>query len=102
MFSPTLFTIFINDFSELIENGGIAGVELFPEDIQVLILLFVDDIALISGRVVGLQLQLHLLRDYCLDSKLVVNVVKTKVVVLKKGGRISQHERWYYDGKNLA
>ena len=46
--------------------------------------------------------QLHLLRDYCLDSKLVVNVVKTKVVIFKKGGRISQHERWYYDGKNLA
>ena len=61
MLSPTLFTIFITEFSELIENGGIAGVELFPEDIQVLILLFVD----------------------------VVNVVKTKVVVFKKGGRIS-------------
>ena len=61
MLSPTLFTIFINEFSELIENGGIAGVELFPEDIQVLILLFDD----------------------------VVNVVKTKVVVFKKGGRIS-------------
>ena len=94
MLSPTLFTIFINEFSELIENGGIAGVELFPEYIQVLILLFVDDFALISGRVVVLQR--HLLRDYFLDSKLVVNVVKTKVVFFKKGGRISQHERWYY------
>ena len=102
MLSPTLFTIFINEFSELFENGRIAGVELFPEDIQVLILLFVDDIALISGRVVGLQRQLHLLRDYCLGSKLVVNVVKTKVVAFKKGGRISQHERWYYDGKTSA
>ena len=86
MLSPTLFTIFINEFSELIENGGIAGVELFPEDIQVLILLFVDDIALTSGRVVGLQRQLNLLRDYCLDGKLVVNVVKTKVVFLRRVG----------------
>ena len=42
MLSPTLFTICINEFSELIENGGIASVELFLEDIQVLILLFVE------------------------------------------------------------
>ena len=28
-------------------------------------------------------------------------MVKTKVVVLKEGGRISQQERWYYDGNLL-
>ena len=78
MLSPALFTLFINEFSELIENSGISGVQLFPEDVQVLILLFADDIALISDTIVGLQRQLHLLRDYCLESKLVVNVVKTK------------------------
>ena len=101
MLSPELFTLFINEFSELIENSGISGVQLFPEDVQVLILLFADDIALINDTIVGLQRQLHLLRDYCLESKLLVNVVKTKVVVFKNGGRISHHERWYYDGNLL-
>ena len=48
MLSRALFTLFINEFSELIENSGISGVQLFPEDVQVLILLFADDIALIS------------------------------------------------------
>ena len=67
----------------MIENSGISGVQLFPEDVQVLILLFADDIALISDTIVDLLRQLHLLRDYCLESKLVVNVVKTKVVVLR-------------------
>ena len=80
-------------FSELIENSGISGIQLFPEDVLILILLSADDIALISDTIVGLQRQLHLLRDYCLESKLVVNVVKTKVVVFKNGGRISHHER---------
>ena len=28
-------------------------------------------------------------------------MVKTKVVVFKNGGRISYHERWYYDGNLL-
>ena len=101
MLSPALFTLFIKEFSELIENNGISGVQFFPEDVQVLILLFADDIALISDTIVGLQRQLHLLRDYCLESKLVVNVVKTKVVVFKNGGRISHHERWYFDGNLL-
>ena len=63
MLSPALFT---NEFSELLENSGISGVQLFPKGIQVL------------------QGQLHLLRDYCLESKLVVNVVKTKVAALRR------------------
>ena len=101
MLSPALFTLFINEFSDLIENSGIPGVHFFPEDIQVLILLFADDIALISDTIVGLQRQLQLLKDYCLESKLVVNIVKTKVLVFKMGGRISSHEKWYYDGNLL-
>ena len=73
-------------FVELFENSGIAGVQLFPEDIQVLILLFADDIALISDTVVRFQWQLHFLRYYCLDSKLVVNVVKQKWWFLRRVG----------------
>ena len=101
MISLTLFiSLFIDECSNIIANSGIAGVQLFPEDIQALILLFADDIALISDTVVGLQRQLHLLRDYCSDSKLFVNVVKT-LVAFKKGARIAHHEGWYYDGSLL-
>ena len=101
MLSPALFTLFINEFAELIENSGIPGVQLFPEVIQVMILLFADDIASISDTIVGLQRQLNLLREYCVQSKLVVNIVKTKIVVFKKGGTLSRHEKWYYDGNLL-
>ena len=85
----------------MIENSGIPGLQLFPEDIQVLILLFADDIALISDTIVGLQRQLQLLKDYCLESKLVVNIIKTKIALFKMGGRISRHEKWFYDGSLL-
>ena len=46
-------SFFINEFAELIENIGIGGVQLFPDDIQVLILLFADYVALISDSIVG-------------------------------------------------
>ena len=55
MLSPVLFTFFINEFAELIENSGTAGVQLFPDDIQVLILLFADHIALLSNTIVVLH-----------------------------------------------
>ena len=101
MLSPALFTLFINEFAELIENSGIPGIQIFPEDIQILILLFADDIALISDTITGLQKQLNILYDYCMESKLVVNIKKTKVMVYKKGGQISKYEKWFYNGELL-
>ena len=101
MLSPALFTLLINEFAEMIENSGIQGIQLFPEDIQILILLFADDIALINDTISGLQKQLNISFGYCMESKLVANVGKTKVMVFKKGDRISKHEKWYYDGKLL-
>ena len=68
MLSPALLTLFINEFAELIENSGIPGIQNFPEDIQILILLFADDIALISDTITGPQKQLNLLYDYCMES----------------------------------
>ena len=51
-----------------------ASVQLFPDVIQVMILLFADDIALISDTIVGLQQQLNLLKEYYAESKRVVNI----------------------------
>ena len=86
MLSPALFTVIINKFAEMIENSGIQGIQLFPEGIQILILLFADDIALISDNISGLQKQLNLLPvfGYCMESKLAMNIDKTKVMLFKK------------------
>ena len=46
----------------------------------------VIDIALLSDTVAGLQRQLNILYDYCLTSKLYVNIAKKKVLVFKRGG----------------
>ena len=90
--SPALFTLFINVFTEIIKNSGIP---------EVLILLFADDIALISDTIAGLQKQLNMLFAYCMESKLVVNICKTNVMVFKKGGRISRRKKWYCNDKLL-
>ena len=51
------------------------------------VLLYADDIVLMSETEEGLQNGLSMLSDYCKSSKLVINTDKSKVMIFKKGGR---------------
>ena len=64
-------------------------------------LLFADDIALISDTISGLQKQLDILLKYCKEYKMIVNIIKTKVMVFRRGGMLSRREKWKYNGKIL-
>ena len=77
-------------------------VQLHPYTVELLILLFADDVAMLSDTVVGSKRQLNILQTYCSDSCLTVNTNKTKVVVFKKGGIISKHESWTFGGRKLC
>ena len=96
--SPLLFSFFINDLANEINNSDIKGVQLFPDQVEILILLFADDVALCSETVCRLQRQLNILSKYCDESKLKVNSQKTKIMVFKNGGRLSRNERWTFNG----
>ena len=65
LLSPMIFSIFINDLTELIQNSSIRGIQLFPDLVEIFKLLFADDIALISDTISGLQKQLDILLKYC-------------------------------------
>ena len=62
-------------------------------------MLFADDIALISDTIGGLQKQIQILLQYCIEYKMIVNVKKTKVMVFRRGGNLSKREKWFCDGK---
>ena len=97
--SPILFSLFINEFAVLIENRGIRGVQLFPDLTE--ILMFADDLALISNTVVGLQRLLNMLYKFCSGKGLVINTVKTMIVVFKKGDMLAGNEAWLLGGERL-
>ena len=99
--SPALFSLFINEVANHINSHGVHGIQLLPNLLELLILLFADDIALLSTTPGGLQVQLNLLKQCCNRLKLSVNEEKTKVMVFRKGGYLGQNEKWYYDGKAL-
>ena len=56
--SPVLFSLFINELTKDIIESGKHGIQLAPDLIELLILLFADDVVLLSDSVFGLQTQL--------------------------------------------
>ena len=99
--SPTLFSIFINELAKHVAISGVHGVQLLPTMLELFILLFADDIALISETPRGLQVQLDILKKCCDELKLTVNRTKTKVMVFRKGGFLGKQERWLYEGEEI-
>ena len=81
-----------------IETNCPYGIHLHPDDFQLFLLLFADDIVLLSSTIGGLQKQINELEKYCKETKLDVNMKKTKVITFKKGGKLSRHEKWFYRG----
>ena len=62
--SPTLFSFFINELALYVAKNGLYGVQLTPDIIQILIMLFAGDVILASYCVKGLQIQINLLKQY--------------------------------------
>ena len=93
LFEPcntVLFSIFI----EKLIASGIRGVQSFPEIIEILILLFADDVILLSDTIIGLQRQLSILGYFCDDYHIEVNTGKTKVIVFRNRGNLARREKW--------
>ena len=99
--SPMLFSLFINEIASSVEQQGMHGIQLLPGLVEIFLLLFADDIVLISDTPRGLQNQLDVLSSTCKDLFLHINTDKTKVMVFRKGGFLGKHEKWHLDGNNI-
>ena len=79
LLSPTLFGLYIDEVSQYIERFGGSRAHLAGIAIQ--ILLYADDIVLISDSPEGLQRHLNSLKLFCTDKGLSISMNKTKVMV---------------------
>lgn len=81
LLSALLFALFINDIATHIPGGvRIAG-------IVINVLLYADDLLLLSESAETLQLMVNRLTDYCVKWGLVINTDKTKVMVFSRSNR---------------
>ena len=95
--SPVLVSLFINELALDIINNGRHGVNLSSDFVQLMILLFADDMILLFESVIGLQTQLNNLFSAASRLQLKVNMNKSNIVVFRKGGYLGAKERWVYD-----
>ena len=72
-----------------------------PDLATIYLLLFADDVVLISDTAIGLQNQLDVLVRESSKIGLAVNIAKTKVVVFRNGGFLAEHEKWMLGEERL-
>ena len=81
----------------MLEQYGAKGVKLL--DVFIRVLLYADDGALITTSASDLLCMLDILRIYCSQWKMVVNIEKTVIIVFNHP---SDTPRFRYDGHVLA
>ena len=92
------FFFFLTEITVGIEAVGKHGIQLQPGLVEVFLLLFSSDLALLSSTAMGLQNQLNHLNSVCKEHSLCVNSEKYKIMVFRKGGFL---KRWFLEGNIL-
>jgi len=80
--SATLFTIFLDDLVNTMNNSNIPA--LYVGKLNIHLLLYADDICLFSTNIIHLQEKINVLKDYFERNKLKVNLTKTKIVIFRQ------------------
>ena len=97
--SPLLFSLYLNDIEEQFIQAGMEGIDIIK--VKMFMLLYADGIVIFGNSAEQLQDSLNLLSNYCQRWKLTVNINKTKVMVLRKGGSLPRHLTFLYNGNEL-
>jgi hypothetical protein len=80
LLSPLLFDIYINSLGEAIE-ATLKGVKIGDQTIP--ILLYADDVVLLSDNAYDLQYMLDVLHDWCTKWRMTINADKTSVMIFQ-------------------
>lgn len=90
--SPLLFSLFLNDLEELMIKNNVEGLSIDSYN-EIKLLLYADDLVMLSTSFQGMQKQLNVLAEFCKTNSMTINVGKTKQLVFRKGGRVKETEK---------
>lgn len=93
--SPILFALYLNDLNDILPGG------VQVDDLCVKVLLYADDIVLLSDSPNELQNMINALYKYCTKWCLKVNLAKSKILVFRSGTRISKNLKWNFGDENV-
>lgn len=94
--SPVLFSLFLNDLSESIGGGVIIN------NIRINVLMYADDIVVLSECPNELQKMINNLYNYTTNWNLKVNLTKSQIMIFNKGGRkYLDYKEWYFGNEKV-
>ena len=96
--APTLFFLYINDLIPVINELDV-GVSI--GDTKISILLYADDIVLLSDSPYGKQQQLNILKDWLKTWHIKANVDKTKIVQFRPRTTRQSIAKFVIDDENV-
>ena len=91
-----MFSFFVNDLENNLKDSSV-GIKIAETIIK--LLMFADDMAIFSETRKGLQKGLDDLYAYCCKWGLKVNILKTKIMIFRKGGRLGPNDKWTFDNQ---
>ena len=98
--SPLLFSLYIWDIEKTLQESNTNGLAVTSRN-QIHVLLFADDTVVVAPTPKDLKKKIEILETYFDSLELRVNLDKTKVVILRRGGRVSQRTHFTYKGENI-
>ena len=100
--SPLLFFMYVSELDSLLKRSHSNGVELLTNDELAYLLMYADDMCLLSDTVLDMQKKINCLENYCKSWGLSVNLKKTKMIVFRNGGILRKTEKWFYERKDIT
>jgi hypothetical protein len=95
--SPTLFGIYIDKLEDFLEKTGCVPPSL--TGIVINIIIYVDDIILMERIPHDIENQIRILKDFCSNMGMTVNIDQTKVMIFKSN-KIT-YDNFVYDNNKL-
>lgn len=99
--SPLLFSLFIKELNTHFLNSSVRPVQLLTNEKATSMLMYADDLVILSDTVFEMQAKIDLLYDFCSKWGLTINLNKTKMIVYRNGGYLRSIEKWYYGESNI-
>ena len=95
--SPTLFDIYVDKLEKCLEEVGCTYTIL--DGIVIILLLYVADIILMAMCHSHLDKQLRILKYFCSNMGMTVNIDKTKIMIIKS--KKGTYANFIFDNRNL-
>jgi len=97
--STIFYSLFVEDLRLYLSTKADSGLTL--EDVNIMLLLYADDMALLAETPSDLHDSLDRLKQYCDQWGMEVNCAKTKVMIFKKRCSVRRSEHWTYANTDL-